>query len=238
MAVDAGRQYILIVEDDEDLAEGICLSLQSPELTFVRAGTIEEAKQQRREQKFDLLILDINLPDGSGLDFCRQIREQSRVPIALLTARDMEIDIVSGLECGADDYITKPFSLMVLRARIRALLRRNVPEQKSEYRKGCFHFLFDRMEFYKEGRPVELSKTERRILQLLVFHEGQVITRDRLMEWVWPDGTEYVEDNALSVGIRRLRDKLEDAPSRPQYIRTVYGKGYVWEPDGQNEGKK
>ena len=107
--------------------------------------------------------------------------------IALLTARDMEIDIVSGLECGADDYITKPFSLMVLRARIRALLRRNVPEQKSEYRKGCFHFLFDRMEFYKEGRPVELSKTERRILQLLVFHEGQVITRDRLMEWVWPD---------------------------------------------------
>ena len=171
MAVDAGRQYILIVEDDEDLAEGICLSLQSPELTFVRAGSIEEAKQQRKEQKFDLLILDINLPDGSGLDFCRQIREQSRVPIALLTARDMEIDIVSGLECGADDYITKPFSLMVLRARIRALLRRNVPEQKSEYRKGCFHFLFDRMEFYKEGRPVELSKTERRILQLLVFHE-------------------------------------------------------------------
>lgn len=191
MAVDAGRQYILIVEDDEDLAEGICLSLQSPELTFVRAGTIEEAEKQRKEQKFDLLILDINLPDGSGLDFCRQIREQSRVPIALLTARDMEIDIVSGLECGADDYITKPFSLMVLRARIRALLRRNVPEQKSEYRKGCFHFLFDRMEFYKEGRPVELSKTERRILQLLVFHEGQVITRDRLMEWVWPDGTGY-----------------------------------------------
>ncbi|HIX71557.1 MAG TPA: response regulator transcription factor [Candidatus Anaerobutyricum stercoripullorum] len=238
MAVDAGRQYILIVEDDEDLAEGICLSLQSPELTFVRAGTIEEAEKQRKEQKFDLLILDINLPDGSGLDFCRQIREQSRVPIALLTARDMEIDIVSGLECGADDYITKPFSLMVLRARIRALLRRNVPEQKSEYRKGCFHFLFDRMEFYKEGRPVELSKTERRILQLLVFHEGQVITRDRLMEWVWPDGTEYVEDNALSVGIRRLRDKLEDAPSRPQYIRTVYGKGYVWESDGHNGGKR
>src|SRR5699024_6960743 len=96
MAVDAGRQYILIVEDDEDLAEGICLSLQSPELTFVRAGSIEEAKQQRKEQKFDLLILDINLPDGSGLDFCRQIREQSRVPIALLTARDMEIDIEIG----------------------------------------------------------------------------------------------------------------------------------------------
>ena len=223
------RQYILILEDDEDLSEGICLSLQSPELTFVRCKTVAQAKQLLKERKYDLLILDINLPDGSGLDFCREIRKTSRVPIALLTAKDMELDIVSGLESGADDYITKPFSLMVLRARIRALLRRNVPEQRSEYRKGCFQFLFDRMEFYKNGQAVDLSKTERRILHLLVFHEGQIITRERLMDWVWPDGAEYVEDNALSVGIRRLRDKLEDTPSRPEYIRTVYGKGYVWE---------
>lgn len=223
------KQYILILEDDEDLSEGICLSLQSPELTFVRSRTVAQAKQLLKERKYDLLILDINLPDGSGLDFCREIRKTSRVPIALLTAKDMELDIVSGLESGADDYITKPFSLMVLRARIRALLRRNVPEQRSEYRKGCFHFLFARMEFYKNGQAVDLSKTERRILHLLVFHEGQIITRERLMDWVWPDGAEYVEDNALSVGIRRLRDKLEDTPSRPEYIRTVYGKGYVWE---------
>lgn len=223
------KQYILILEDDEDLSEGICLSLQSPELTFVRSRTVAQAKQLLKERKYDLLILDINLPDGSGLDFCREIRKTSRVPIALLTAKDMELDIVSGLESGADDYITKPFSLMVLRARIRALLRRNVPEQRSEYRKGCFQFLFDRMEFYKNGQAVDLSKTERRILHLLVFHEGQIITRERLMDWVWPDGAEYVEDNALSVGIRRLRDKLEDTPSRPEYIRTVYGKGYVWE---------
>lgn len=223
------KQYILILEDDEDLSEGICLSLQSPELTFVRSRTVAQAKQLLKERKYDLLILDINLPDGSGLDFCREIRKTSRVPIALLTAKDMELDIVSGLESGADDYITKPFSLMVLRARIRALLRRNVPEQRSEYRKGCFHFLFDRMEFYKNGQAVDLSKTERRILHLLVFHEGRIITRERLMDWVWPDGAEYVEDNALSVGIRRLRDKLEDTPSRPEYIRTVYGKGYVWE---------
>ena len=223
------KQYILILEDDEDLSEGICLSLQSPELTFVRSRTVAQAKQLLKERKYDLLILDINLPDGSGLDFCREIRKTSRVPIALLTAKDMELDIVSGLESGADDYITKPFSLMVLRARIRALLRRNVPEQRSEYRKGCFHFLFDRKEFYKNGQAVDLSKTERRILHLLVFHEGQIITRERLMDWVWPDGAEYVEDNALSVGIRRLRDKLEDTPSRPEYIRTVYGKGYVWE---------
>ena len=157
------------------------------------------------------------------------MRKTSRIPIALLTAKDMELDIVKGLECGADDYITKPFSLMVLRARIRALLRRNTGEQQAEYSNSVFRFCFDTMEFYKEGKAIELSKTEQRILYLLVFNAGQILTRERLLEWVWPDGTEYVEDNALSVGIRRLRDKLEDTPSKPAYIKTVYGKGYVWE---------
>ena len=147
----------------------------------------------------------------------------------MLTARDMELDIVKGLECGADDYITKPFSLMVLRARIRALLRRNTEEQKSEYEDSVFRFCFDTMEFYKDGNLIELSKTEQRILYLLVFHAGRILTRERLLEWVWPEGTEYVEDNALSVGVRRLRDKLEDTPSKPVYIKTVYGKGYLWE---------
>ena len=143
----------------------------------------------------------------------------------------MELDIVKGLECGADDYITKPFSLMVLRARVRVLLRRNSGEQKSEYKDDVFRFCFDTMKFYKDGSSIELSKTEQRILYLLVFNAGQILTRERLLEWVWPDGTEYVEDNALSVGIRRLRDKLEDMPSKPTYIKTVYGKGYMWEKD-------
>lgn len=223
------RQAILILEDDENLAEGLCLSLHAPELEFVLCRTVAEAREALRERGFDLLILDINLPDGSGLGLCREVRKMSRVPIALLTARDMELDIVTGLECGADDYITKPFSLMVLRARIRALLRRNTREQEAEYRDQTFRFCFDTMEFYKNGRMIELSKTEQRILHLLVFHAGQILTRERLMEWVWPEGTEYVEDNALSVGIRRLRDKLEDVSSKPVYIKTVYGKGYTWE---------
>ncbi len=223
------KQVIMILEDDEDLAEGISLSLQSEDLKFVLCKTISEAKNKLRREAFDLLILDINLPDGSGLDFCRKIRGASKVPIALLTAKDMELDIVKGLECGADDYITKPFSLMILRARIRALLRRNTGDQQSEYNDHVFQFRFDTMEFFKEGNLVELSKTEQRILYLLVFNAGQILTRKRLLEWVWPDGTEYVEDNALSVGIRRLRDKLEDVPSKPVYIKTVYGKGYMWE---------
>lgn len=225
------KRRIMILEDDEDLAEGISLSLRGSDMEFVLCKTIADAKVAWAEKSFDLLILDINLSDGSGLKFCQEIRRSSRVPIALLTAKDMEIDIVKGLECGADDYITKPFSLMVLRARVRALLRRSPGVQKvgSEYQDNIFRFCFDTMEFYKKGNVIELSKTEQRILYLLVFNAGQILTRERLLSWVWPDGTEYVEDNALSVGIRRLRDKLEDVPSKPVYIKTVYGKGYIWE---------
>ena len=126
------KQTIMILEDDEDLAEGISLSLNSKDLEFILCKTIAEAKDILQKRAFDLLIFDINLPDGSGLEFCKEIRRSSRIPIALLTAKDMELDIVKGLECGADDYITKPFSLMVLRARVRALLRRNSGEQKSK----------------------------------------------------------------------------------------------------------
>lgn len=223
------KQSILILEDDEDLSDGIRLSLESPEFYFTCCKTISEAKKAIEQNKFDLLILDISLPDGSGLGFCKEIRRTSRIPVALLTAKDMELDIVRGLECGADDYITKPFSLMVLRARIRALLRRNDTFQKAGYQNEIFCFHFDTMDFYKNGKAVELSKTEQKILYTLVSNAGQILTRELLLERVWPDGTEYVEDNALSVGIRRLRDKLEDTPSKPEYIKTVYGKGYIWE---------
>ncbi len=222
-------QYILILEDDEDLAEGIQLALQDENLSFLLCNTIADARLQIKKRKMDLFILDINLPDGSGLDLCKEIRKTSKTPTVLLTAKDMELDIVTGLENGADDYITKPFSLMVLRARIRALLRRTSNEQGKEYKNGKFEFHFETMEFYKDGVSIELSKTEQRILYILVFNEGQILTRDRLLEWSWPDGTEFVEDNALSVGIRRLRDKLEDKSSEPKHIRTIYGKGYTWE---------
>jgi DNA-binding response OmpR family regulator len=224
-------QYLLIVEDDIELAEGIKMAFEDEGLHFTLCKTLQEARTILSEKQFDLIILDINLPDGSGLTLCKEIRSSSKVPIMLLTAKDMELDIVAGLGCGGDDYITKPFSLMVLRARIKALLRRNEYHggQQREYVKGSFRFRFDTMEFFKDNQMIDLSKTEQRILHLLVFHEGQVITRNRLMEWVWPEGTEYVEDNALSVGIRRLWDKLEEVSSKPKYIKTVYGKGYVWE---------
>ena len=220
---------ILLVEDDESLNQGITLKLKKEGYRVSSAFSLEEAEELFDSAAWDLLICDVGLPDGSGLDFCRRVRRVSDVYILFLTALDSEIDMVTAYDLGADDYMTKPFSLMVLRARIRALLRRTEKGQEKEYLQPPFAFHFASMEFYKEGRPVELSKTEQRILYLLVFNPGQIITRERLLEWVWPDGTEYVEDNALSVGIRRLRDKLEEDASKPVYIRTVYGKGYVWE---------
>lgn len=223
------KKTVLILEDDTDLAEGIELSLQSEELNFVICSTIADARTVIPKQKIDLMIFDINLPDGNGLEFCREIKQKVSIPIALLTAKDMELDIVKGLESGADDYITKPFSLMVLRARIRALLRRSPARNEPEYKDSIFLFRFETMEFYKNGISIELSKTEQRILYLLTSNPNIIITRERLLEWVWPEGTEYVEDNALSVAIRRLRDKLEDESSKPKYIKTVYGKGYMWE---------
>lgn len=223
------NKLVLILEDDTDLAEGIELSLQGEELNFIICRTIAEARKALECYQFDLLIFDINLTDGSGLEFCRELKRKIKIPIALLTAKGMEMDIVKGLESGADDYITKPFSLMVLRARIRALLRRNITTNEQEYRNSVFLFRFETMEFYKNGVPIALSKTEQRILYLLISNPNRILTRERLLEWVWTEGTEYVEDNALSVGIRRLREKLEDDSSDPSYIKTVYGKGYVWE---------
>lgn len=223
------KRLVMVLEDDIDLAEGIELSLKSEELNFIMCKTITEARKALALHQFDLLIFDINLPDGNGLDFCRELKKKMQIPIVLLTAKSMEMDIVKGLESGADDYITKPFSLMVLRARIRALLRRNIITSEQEYRDSVFLFRFETMEFYKNGVQIDLSKTEQRILYLLISNPNRILTREQLLEWVWPEGTEYVEDNALSVGIRRLRDKLEEDSSNPSYIKTVYGKGYVWE---------
>lgn len=223
------KRLVMVLEDDIDLAEGIELSLKREELNFIMCKTITEARKALALYQFDLLIFDINLPDGNGLDFCRELKKKMQIPIVLLTAKSMEMDIVKGLESGADDYITKPFSLMVLRARIRALLRRNIITSEQEYRDSVFLFRFETMEFYKNGVQIDLSKTEQRILYLLISNPNRILTRERLLEWVWSEGAEYVEDNALSVGIRRLRDKLEDDSSNPSYIKTIYGKGYVWE---------
>ena len=220
---------VLVVDDEKLIVKGIRFSLEQEGMEVDCAYDGEEALQKAKDHSFDMILLDIMLPKLNGFEVCQQIREFSMVPIVMLTAKGDDMDKILGLEYGADDYITKPFSLMVLRARIRALLRRNTTTSEQEYRDSVFLFRFETMEFYKNGVQIELSKTEQRILYLLISNSNRILTRERLLEWVWPEGTEYVEDNALSVGIRRLRDKLEDDSSNPIYIKTVYGKGYVWE---------
>ena len=219
---------LLIVEDDRALGEGIRLALQAPELRLQLCHTLAEAGALAARQPFDLLILDINLPDGNGLDFLRALRQEHAVPVILLTANDLETDIVAGLELGADDYITKPFSLAVLRARVHAQLRRGTPAQTERVEIDRFSFDFGRMEFQRDGQPVELSKTEQKLLRLLVENRGQTLTRAQLVDRIWTDGAAYVDENALSVTVKRLRDKLEETPSRPRFIKTVYGLGYTW----------
>ena len=210
----------LIVEDDTALNNGIALSLTGD--NAIQSYSIADA-EKNFDKSIDLIILDINLPDGNGVDFCRKIRKTSQVPIIFLTANDMELDIVTGLESGADDYITKPFSLAVLRARINTVLRRKQPVN-NKYEDDLFSFDFENMLFSANGRPVELSKTEQKLLKIFVFNRGITLSRDNLIDKVWGTGAEFVEENALSVTVKRLRQKLTGIP-----LKTVYGIGYVWE---------
>lgn len=221
-------QKILLLEDDVALGNGIRLALQGPQVQIVLCRTLAQAQDMIAQGSFDLLILDINLPDGSGLQLLEQVRKRSDVPVILLTANDMEMDVVTGLESGADDYITKPFSLAILRARVNAQLRRGTSPKTSCIEIDGFRFDFDRMEFRRDGQIIELSKTEQKLLRILIENRGQTLPRATLVDRVWTDGSEYVDENALSVTVKRLRGKLEDNPSNPKYLKTVYGIGYTW----------
>ena len=211
---------LLIIEDDKALNDGIALSFSGSEI--LQAYSLEEARRFI-DLKPDLAILDINLPDGSGLDFCREIRGFCQTPVIFLTANDMEIDIVAGLESGADDYITKPFSLAVLRARVNAVLRRKQTDG-SVFSQGEFFFDFENMIFRSGDEPAELSKTEQKLLKTLVSNRGVILSRETLLNRIWSDGPEFVEENALSVTVNRLRKKLPGLP-----VKTLYGVGYTWE---------
>ena len=222
-------KHILLLEDDAALGQGIRYALENDGVQVELRTALAQAQDILPGRDFDLLILDVNLPDGSGLDLLRDVRRRhSRVPVILLTANDLETDIVVGLESGADDYITKPFSLAVLRARVNAQLRRGTPVRTASVELEGFSFDFEWMEFRKNGQLIELSKTEQRLLRVLTENRGRVLSRETLLERVWPGGGEYVEENALSVTVKRLRDKLEDTPSKPRFLRTVYGIGYTW----------
>ncbi len=218
---------IQIVEDDRALSDGIRLALREPELTFIQNTNIRQAKQTFEQEKPELLILDVNLPDGSGYDYLEWVRARSGIPVLMLTANDMEIDEVTGLSLGADDYMTKPFSIAVLRARIQALRRRLGEKNKNAYTGDGFSFDFEKLKFFANGQEIFLSVNEQRLLRLLVDNPGRILTREVLVDRIWGDG-EYVDENALSVTVRRLRAKLEDEERHGSCIHTVYGQGYMW----------
>ena len=216
--------HLLITEDDMALAQGLQRALQEKNRQVLCCKNIQETRQHLHQNKTDLLILDVNLPDGSGFDLLQEVRRTSDLPVILLTAND--------LEQGANDYITKPFSLAVLRARVNTQLRNRTVQMQKESAKNTqiwegsiWKFDFTNMRFTVSGQEVELSKTEQKLLALLVQHAGMTVPRETLMDRIWTDGAVYVDENALSVAIKRLRDKLQ----AKEQIRTVYGIGYVWE---------
>ncbi len=224
---------IQIVEDDRALSDGIVLALKEPELEFVQDVTVRAAKESFDQYCPKLLILDVNLPDGSGYDYLKWVRKRSQLPVLVLTANDMEMDEVMGLTLGADDYMAKPFSLAVLRARIQALMRRTRSQSDYVYEEDGFFFDFGSLIFTREGRRISLSVNEQRLLRLLVENRGRVLTRNVLVDRLWSDGGEYVDENALSVTVNRLRSKLEDKKDNVSYIRTIYRQGYMWKKEDQ-----
>ena len=221
-------KQLLIVEDDQTLNEGLCMALRQDDRKIISCDCLKAARAQLALGIIDFVLLDINLPDGSGLDLLKEIKKQKpSLPVILLTANDTDRDIVQGLETGADDYITKPFSLSVLRARVNTQLRKiddGAGGADKVFTDGTYSFNFEKMIFAHDGKQAELSKTEQKLLYYLTQNAPNTTTRDFLIDRLWSDGEEYVDENALSVTVKRLRDKLELGNK----IKTVYGIGYAW----------
>jgi DNA-binding response OmpR family regulator len=228
--VETSAPTILILEDEEDLRTGLTFALEQEGYGVATAATVAEASRLVGSRRFDLLILDVMLPDGSGFDFCKSVRAggaatQRDVPIVFLTAKDDEIDVVRGLETGGDDYVSKPFRLRELLSRVKARLRRTGRDVT-----GASLVVDPRSAVVlKRGRAVQLTASEYRLLLALFEHPGQVLSRDQLADRLLGLDDAAVDDNTVSVYIRRLREKLEDDPSHPCHIVTVRGLGYRYE---------
>lgn len=219
---------ILLVEDDSSLIDGLEYSLKKNDFLVTTARTTAEALAQLTFPiSFDLLILDVTLPDGTGFSICEKVRaKDSQIPILFLTASDEEVNVIRGLDCGGDDYVTKPFKIGELCSRIHALLRRSKPASSLTFGSLSIDTAANRVSV--EGRSIDLTKAEYRLLCLLVQNTGIIVTRERILDELWDHTGNFVDDNTLSVYIRRLREKLEPDPAHPRYLITVRGFGYKW----------
>ncbi|WP_195984558.1 response regulator transcription factor [Clostridium sp. D33t1_170424_F3] len=223
---------LLLLEDDISLIDGLQYALRKNGYAFETARTVGEAKALLEQQSFDLLLLDVTLPDGTGFSACEWVRGRgNRVPIIFLTASDEEVNVIRGLDSGGDDYITKPFRMGELFSRIRALLRRtgraDAPESGEIL---CGDLVIDLLKSRAilRGAPLDLTLGEYKLLCLLVRNTGRVVSRQSILDTLWDQNGNFVDDNTLSVYVRRLREKVESDPSHPAHLTTVRGFGYQW----------
>ena len=219
---------LFLLEDDYASATGLCYSLENEGYSVTHASGVKQAIDIISKEKFSLYILDLTLPDGSGYDVCKEIKKQVDLPVIFLTAYDDEVNVVMGFEFGADDYISKPFRLKELLVRIKSVLRR----YNNETADGVIKFKdltvnTNEAKVYKDGNEIILTAMEYRLLLILLNNRGKVLSRTQLLENIWDVDSDFVEDNTLTVYIKRLRDKIEEEPNRPLIIKTVRGLGYM-----------
>ncbi len=221
---------LFLLEDDLSLINGLSFALKKQGYEVTVARTTLEADVLWERGEYNLAVLDVSLPDGSGFDFCKKIRQTSKVPIMFLTAADEETDIIMGLDIGGDDYITKPFKLAVFLSRINALLRRseNFGTAVTELISGGICIQLLKGEVYKRGELVELTASEYKLLCLFMENPDQILSQEQILGRLWDVDGSYIDNNSLTVYIRRLRTKIEDDPGEPKRIVTVRGRGYKW----------
>lgn len=220
---------ILLVEDDLSLIEGLKFSLSRHDFDVTVARTVKEAGEFFSRNEYQLIILDLMLPDGSGFDICKSIRQQSAVPIIFLTASDEEVNVVMGLDLGGDDYISKPFKLNELISRINAILRRSSTESsKTELSSNGIVVKLLEGRALKNGKDMELTSAEYKLLCLFMKNPRRVMSRDQIMQELWDSHESFIDDNTLNVYISRLREKIEENPKHPSFLVTLRGMGYKW----------
>lgn len=219
---------IFVLEDDEAIGIGLSYTLESEKYEVTLVKTVAEAKKTVENEEFDLYILDLTLPDGNGYEVCSLIKSKGDLPVIFLTAYDDEINVVTGFELGADDYISKPFRVRELLARVKSVLRRYSKDNADGIIKiGELSVNTAEARVLLRGEEVILTAMEYRLLLSFVNNRGTVLTRSKLLEEIWDVDGDFVNDNTLTVYIKRLRDKIENDPNDPQYIKTVRGRGYL-----------
>ena len=221
---------ILLLEDDLSLINGLSFAFKKQGFELVVDRTLKEADSLWVDGKYDLLVLDVSLPDGTGFEFCKKVRQVSKVPIIFLTAADEEMDIIMGLDIGGDDYITKPFKLGVLVSRVNALLRRakDFSSADTQLESNGMKVLLLQGQAFKNGKLLDLTAAEYKLLCLFMRNPNMVLTKEQILDKLWDCDGNYIDSSTLTVYMRRLRIKIEDNPSEPQMLLTVRGMGYKW----------